>query len=132
MRCSASLSPVEVTNLAVESSLGCDCHSSGVQEDRVEVGLEVDVVDLWSHCGLIAVSRQRVGLNTNVSQSVSNFASRAELSLERASVNVRRRWLASMISARWLRRRRIVVSVATTLIVAAVASKVPSMASPRV
>jgi len=45
---------------------------------------------------------------------------------------VRRRWLASIISARWLRRRRIVVSVATTMIVAAVVSKVPSMASPRV
>ena len=150
MRCSASVSPVEVTNLAVESSLGCDCHSSGVQEDRVEVGLEVDVVDLWSHCGLIAVSRQRVGLNTNVSQTVSNFACRAELSLERASVNVRRRrrWVASLISARWLRRwlmvrvstarlwrrgrRRIVVSIATALIVAIVASKVPSMASPLV
>ena len=48
LRGSVSLRPVEVADLGVQSCLARDHHRSWVQVGRVEVGLEVDQVDLWS------------------------------------------------------------------------------------
>jgi len=111
LRISVSLRPVKVADLGVKSGLGRDRDGCRVQVGRVEVGLEVDQVNLRSlstFLCLVAVRWERVGLDANVGQTFPHRAGGAQLAVEAAIVilrNLRAGLAVPTAGRKWARRR---------------------------